>query len=266
MPVQFEQQGHVAVVTLDRPDALNALDLPSLQALRSRLQQCQDDPAIRCIVVTGSGRAFCTGADLKSTRGSPAGYPETLFQRKPEAAEQGLYVRLMDLNDLDLWKPIVAAINGHCLAGGLELALQCDIRIAAETASFGLPEVSVGSIPAVSGVYRLIKATGSSHALQLALTGERIPATRALEIGLVSELVTPQELLSRALQLAQRIAANAPLAVQAVKKLSRQTVHLGEREAQELTELHWGVLRDTADRLEGRAAFAEKRTPVYQGR
>lgn len=266
MPVHLEKREHVAIVTLDRPEALNALDLDSLRLLRALLAQCQDDGEVRAIVVTGAGdRAFCTGADLKSTRGSPATYPQAMFASKDEAATQGLYVRLMDLNDLDLWKPLVAAINGHCLGGGLELALQCDVRIASERATFGLPEVSVGSIPAVAGVYRLMKATGSSHAMQLALTGERVSAARALQTGLVSEVTSAQELLGRAFDIAARIAANAPLAVQAVKKLSRLCAHLSEREAQELTELYWGTLRDTQDRLEGRAAFVEKRPPVWRG-
>jgi enoyl-CoA hydratase/carnithine racemase len=267
MALHFERRDRVALLTLDRPEALNALDLDSLVRLREQLLQFQDDPELRCLVITGAGgRAFCTGADLKATRGSPATHPEAMFGSKAHSARRGLYIRLMDLNDLEVWKPVVAAINGYCLGGGLELALQCDIRIASDTASFGLPEVCVGSIPAVAGVYRLMKATGSSHALQLALTGERISAAQALDCGLVSEVTPGEQMLPRALQIAQRIAANAPLAVQAVKKLSRQAAHLGEREAQELTELHWGLLRDTQDRLEGRAAFAEKRAPVYHGR
>lgn len=267
MPIHFETQEGVAVLTLARPEALNALDVDSLMQMREHLLHFQDDANLRCLVLTGAGeRAFCTGADLKATRAAPAGYAESMFGSKPAAARQGLYIRLMDLNDLDLCKPVVAAINGHCLGGGLELALQCDIRIAADTATFGLPEVCVGSIPAVAGVHRLMRATGTSHALQMALTGERISAAQALACGLVSEITPRDQLLPRALQIAQRIAANAPLAVQAVKKLSRQTPHLGEREAQELTELHWGVLRDTQDRLEGRAAFAEKRAPIYRGR
>jgi enoyl-CoA hydratase/carnithine racemase len=267
MAVHFETQEHVAVLTLDRPEALNALDLATLRQLRDHLRRYRDDPQLRALVLTGAGeRAFCTGADLKATQSSPASYAETMFADKDSAASQGLYIRLMDLTDLDLWKPVIAAVNGHCLGGGLELALQCDIRIASEQASFGLPEVCGGSIPGVAGVYRLTHAVGTSHALQLALTGARISAAQAHAIGLVSACVPREQLLPRALEIAQRIAANAPLAVQAVKKLSRRAPHLGEAEAQELTELHWAALRDTADRQEGRAAFAARRTPLFTGR
>ena len=266
MAVHFETLDQVALLTLDRPDAMNALDIESLRQLRRHLQHYQDEAQLRALVITGQGeRAFCTGADLKGTRASPATYPEAMFKSKSVASEQGLYVRLMDLTDLNLWKPVIAAVNGHCLGGGLELALQCDIRIAAEQATFGLPEVSVGSIPAVAGVYRLIKATGSSHALQMALTGERITAAQALANGLVSEVTPRERLLPRAIEIAQRIARNGPLAVQAVKKLARQTAHLSEADAQDLTELHWGALRDTHDRQEGRAAFADKRPPLFTG-
>ena len=193
--------------------------------------------------------------------------PEALFRAPAPAADMGLYIRLMDLGDLCVFKPLIAAINGHCLGAGLELALQCDMRIASSRASFGLPETAVGSIPAVSGLHRLLKAVPSAHAMQMVLTAERIDAGTAERIGLVSELVEePAGLLDRAFALARRIAVNAPLAVQAVKKLSRQTAHLAEADAQVLTELYWGVLRDTQDRIEGRKAFAEKRAPRYVGR
>lgn len=267
MTVRFDLEGPVAVITLDRPAALNALDVATLRALRERLVEVRDRDDLRVAVLTGAGsRAFCVGADLKGTRSSAASYPEALFRAAEPAADLGLYIRLMDLSDLQLWKPVVAAVNGHCLGAGLELALQCDLRIAARTASFGLPETAVGSIPAVAGLHRLLKAVPAAHAMQMALTGERIDAAEALRIGLVSAAVDPGELLDRALALARRVAANAPLAVQAVKKLSRQTGHLGEADAQQLTELYWGVLRDTADRVEGRQAFAEKRAPRYAGR
>ncbi|CAG2152061.1 Carnitinyl-CoA dehydratase [Cupriavidus yeoncheonensis] len=267
MTVRMEIDGAVAVLTLDRPQALNALDVSALRALRAHLAEVRDRDDLRAAVLTGAGtRAFCAGADLSSTRTSVASYPEALFRAPEQAADLGLYIRLMDLSDLGLWKPLIAAVNGHCLGAGLEIALQCDLRVASQAATFGLPEASVGSIPAVCGLHRLLRAVPSAHAMQMALTGERIDAEQALRIGLVTEAVTPEALLDRALTLATRVARNAPLAVQAIKKLSRQTPHLGESDAQQLTELYWGVLRDTADRLEGRQAFAEKRPPRYMGR
>ncbi len=267
MTVRLDVEDQVALITLDRPEALNALDLAALRELRRCLIEVRDRDDLRVAILTGAGsKAFCAGADLKGTQTSPAPYAEALFRAPTPAADMGLYIRLMDLGELCLFKPLIAAVNGHCLGAGLELALQCDMRIASERASFGLPETGVGSIPAVSGLHRLLKAVPSAHAMQMVLTAQRIDASTAQRIGLVSELVEEPALLDRAFALARRIAGNAPLAVQAVKKLSRQTAHLGEADAQQLTELYWGVLRDTEDRIEGRRAFAEKRAPRYVGR
>jgi enoyl-CoA hydratase/carnithine racemase len=266
MSVRFDTDGAVAVLTLDRPDALNALSVEALRELRAHLVELREREDLRAAVLTGAGkRAFCAGADLKGTQSSPASYPEAAFRGTERAADLGLYIRLMDLGDLGLCKPLVAAVNGHCLGAGLELALQCDLRLASTGASFGLPEARVGSIPGVSGLHRLLRAVPAAPAMQMVLTGERIDAAEAHRIGLVSEVTAPEALLDRALALAQVIASNAPLAVAAIKRLSRQTAHLGESDAQQLTELYWGVLRDTEDRLEGRRAFAEKRPPAYRG-
>jgi E-phenylitaconyl-CoA hydratase len=267
MNIRFETHGAVAVLTIDRQQALNALSVEALRELRTHLAEVRDRSELRAAIITGAGgRAFCAGADLKDTQSSPASYAEAVFQSPERSADLGLYIRLMDLTDLCVWKPVIAAVNGHCLGAGLEIALQCDLRIASSSASFGLPEAKVGSIPAVSGLHRLLKAVPSAHAMQMALTGERIAAAEAHRIGLVTQVVEPEALMDRALALAQAVAANAPLAVQAIKKLSRQTQHLSEADAQQLTELYWGVLRDTEDRLEGRKAFAAKRSPAYTGR
>lgn len=267
MSLSFEVHERVAVLTLDRPESYNALDIATLRLLRQRLEEVRDRDDLHVAVLTGRGpKAFCAGADLKKTTTSAASYAEGVFKSKALSAEVGLYARLIDLNDLDLWKPVIAAVNGHCLGGGLELALQCDLRISASNATFGLPEAVVASIPGVSGVHRLLKAIPAAQAMKMSLTGKSITASDALSWGLVSDVVEPDQLMPTALQIASQIAANGPLAVQAIKKLARQTAHLSDADAQQLTELYWGALRDTDDRREGRAAFAAKRPPQYAGR
>jgi E-phenylitaconyl-CoA hydratase len=267
MAVNMQVEGSVAFITLARPEAMNALNIEALKALRQHLVEFRDRDDLRVCVLSGEGpKAFCAGADLKGTVASTATYPEAMFRSLEQASEQGLYIRLMDLSDLNIWKPTIAAINGYCLGGGLELALQCDIRVASTTAKFGLPEAAVASVPAISGLHRLLKAVPPAHAMKMALTGKPIDARKAQELGLVSDLYEPASLMEEAHEIARQVAKNGPLAVQACKRLARQTAHLSDADAQQLTEMVWGVLRDTQDRQEGRKAFSEKREPRYVGR
>ncbi|MGF6091849.1 enoyl-CoA hydratase/isomerase family protein [Pseudomonas sp. 18173] len=266
MAIQFKIIDHVALITLDAQQSNNALSVSDLMHLRKTLGACQDDEQVRVIVLTGAGeRGFCSGASHKESLLAASGFVAGTLKSRETEAEEGGYSRLFDLSDLDIWKPVIAAINGACLGGGLELALQCDLRIASASATFGLPEVRDATIPAAGGVQYLLRAIPAAHAMKMALTGEPISAQQALNIGLVIELLPQDRLLPAALDLAERIAANGPLAVQSIKRLALQTAHLAPRDFVALAHLHWGLLRDSEDHAEGRMAQVEQRSPKYTG-
>ncbi|VTU23064.1 2,3-dehydroadipyl-CoA hydratase [Variovorax sp. PBS-H4] len=258
MPITTKIEDGVAIVTLDRPEAMNSIDPESNEQLLEIWDEVSSNEEIRVLVLTGAGeRAFCTGADLKKTM-PPADSPARQVFRGG--------AKHFNFGTLQTHKPVLAAINGFALGGGLELALLADIRVCSDNAQFGLPEVRVGSIPGAGGTQRLIRAVGQSDAMRLLLTGDRIDAVEALRIGLVSRVVPLPDLLETALGLARTMAANAPLAMTAVKRLAMMGRELPLAAGLELERQAFGVLRDTEDRLEGRRAFAEKRPPVFRGR
>jgi len=257
MTIKLEVEQGVATVTIDRPDAMNSIDPETAEALIQAWHTISVDDAIRVAVLTGSGgKAFCAGADLKKTPPPSDSFATLRFGREPSPS----------IGTLKCRKPVIAAINGYALGGGLEVALQCDIRVASSTATFGLPEVCLGSTPGAGGTQRMIRAVARSDAMLLLLTGDRIDALEALRIGLVSKVVEPQELMRCALGIARRIAENAPLSVVAVKQLADVGGELPLSASLELDQQVFGLLRDTADRIEGRRAFASKEKPRFSGR
>ncbi len=249
---------HVATITLNRPEALNSIDPETRAELRAAWRRIKEDDDIRVAVLTGAGeKAFCTGSDLKKTMPPKESFAQLAFS---QAASDHL------LADLDTDKPLICAINGYAMGGGLELALACDIRIASDNAQFALSEVRLGSIPGAGGTQRLPRAIGTSNAMLMLLTGDRVDAAEALRIGLVSKVVPQADLLPAALDIAARIAGNAPLSVRAIKRLVHSGLDMPLPAAIDAERYVFGLLRDTEDRIEGRKAFQEKRVPVYRGR
>lgn len=263
MGIVTERRDDVLFVRIDRPETRNALDLAMNRELAEVWRTLRDDPALRVGVVTGTGdKAFCAGADLKEIGAWYASMSasERLAHGRDNPGLGGI------TRNLDARKPVIAAINGACLAGGLELALACDIRVAAEGATFGLPEVRWGLMPGAGGTQRLPRAIPMSIAMEMILTAQPIDARRALSAGLVSAVVTRDELEGSAMELASRIAANAPLAVQAARFATLRGRDLALEDGLELEQLYADPLRETEDVKEGLAAFAEKRPPRYRGR
>lgn len=258
MAVLYEVAEQVATVTLNRPEAMNSLDPETLVEINDAFQRLNADEDVRVAILTGTGdRAFCTGSDLKKTMPPKESFAELTFGRP-----KWLY----PFAGLEIDKPMICAVNGYALAGGMELALACDVRIASTNAQFGQSEVCVGSIPAAGGTQRLPRTVGLSDAMLMMLTGDRIDAEEALRIGLVSRVVPLEDLARAAREIALRIAANAPLAVRAVKRLVREGLDLPLLSAIQSEQFALGLLRDTQDRIEGRLAFQEKRRPAYRGR
>jgi enoyl-CoA hydratase/carnithine racemase len=250
-----ERHGAVLVARLNRPDARNALSPGLIGAIGSALTEAESDHSIRAAVLTGTGdRAFCAGMDLRAFAGG----------EQPDLGEEGPGRGFRRLIEGRLTVPVVAAVNGAAVAGGFELMMGCDVVVASAAAVFGLPEVKRGLFPAGGGTF-LATRIPMAVASELLLTGDTITAARAYELGLVNAVVPPEGVMGAALGYAERIAANGPLGLAAVKELIRLGVSDPEQAAQRLT--HWQqVVFNSADAQEGARAFIERRPPVWQGR
>ena len=255
----YEKDGRIALITINRPERLNAIDPQTSYELLSAFSDFRDDEELWVAILTGSGeRAFSTGNDLVVMSEARSGGGERT--RTPPAPFGGI------TRGFECWKPIIAAINGYCLAGGLEIAASCDIRVAAEHAQFGVPEVTRGIIPAASGTQRLPRMLPKGIALELLITGARFDAEWALRYGLVNYVVPADQVLPKARELAQKICENGPLAVRAAKESALRGLELPFEEGlkQEI-EFSRKVIA-TEDAREGPLAFAQKRKPEYKGR
>ena len=252
----MEEKNGVVQLTLNRPGVMNAFNFEMLRALATAVEGLRLRSDVRVVIITGAGeKAFCAGADLKERAGlRPVQVKEFIFTIR------NLFTTIEELN-----KPVIAAVNGIALGGGTELALACDIRLAATTASMGLTETRLAIIPGAGGTQRLPRLVGRGKAKELIFTGKRVPADEALAIGLVNQVCPPEELLDVCIAMAAKICETGPIAVEQAKYAINRGLE---------TDLHTGLAIEsnaywltipTKDRLEGLAAFREKRKPVYKG-
>ena len=258
VPVTVGAQGRVRVVSINRPEARNALNLETLRSLWRMLQELDEDAGCGAVIVTGSGdRAFVAGADIR------------------ELAERTLYTELGErsrvMRDIcalleTTGKATIAAINGVALGGGLELALACDLRIASTHAKLGLPEINLGIFPGAGGPQRLLRLCGRGVAAELMMTGDLVTADEAMRLGLVNRVVAPDEVEVAAMALATRIAERSSFAIRAIKDSLRAGSNMGQSEAILYDNKLFALCMETEDKSEGVAAFLEKRSPRFVGR
>ncbi len=252
--VQIEREGALAVVTVHRPEKLNALDRDTIAALRAGIEALGGDTEVGAIIVTGSGpKAFVAGADIG----------ELAQQGVLDGAANARHGQALTLAIESAPKPVIAAINGYALGGGLELALACDLRYASTDAKLGLPEVSLGILPGYGGTQRLPRLLGTGKALELIFTGDPIGADEALRVGLVNGVFAPEELMDGVKQVATRILSRGRTAVALAKQAVRRGVHLPIEEGLALEADLFGMISSTGEMKEGMRAFLEKRKPAW---
>jgi E-phenylitaconyl-CoA hydratase len=256
MAVDYEKEGRIAIFTINRPEAMNALNVETLRELQEAMADFRDDPELWVGIVTGAGeKAFCGGADIKDTlpfmkehRQDPWSFPPSIMR------------------GMEMWKPLIAAINGMALGGGLELALACDIRIATDSARLGTPEVTLGLIPGWGGTQRLPRAIPWCNAAELLLMGKLVDAQEAYRIGLVNKVVPQAEVMATAKEYAEAICKAAPLAVRSAKEAMLRGSAMTLEEGLRLENALVAYVMGTEDFAEGIGAFVEKRKPEYKAK
>ena len=253
----YNKKGHIATITLNRPKAKNAFSPEMITLWREYLEKAKEDDDIRVIVVTGKGDTFCSGGDIRDmAEGKLKSWDMKRF------LWDGVHRIVLTLEDLD--KPVIAAINGFALGGGLELAMACDFRIASSKAKFGQPEVNLGLIPGYAATQRLSRLTGLGNALYLLMTADMITSDEALRIGLIQKIVEPDQLMEEVMKIARNILAKGPNAVKKIKKVTRQGILMDFEKGCELEAEEFGSLfGKDSEGEEGMKAFLEKRKPNW---
>lgn len=264
MSIDIVKEDGLHIITINRPERRNALDLPHFGALADAWVDFRDDDDARVAIITGTGKDFSVGADLKSFVPMVTDNIDDLASGKSEIrADAGL---VAVLREFELWKPVIAAVNGTCVAGGMELLLGTDIRIASENATFGIAEPKRGLFPGGGTTVRLPRQIPFPWAMEILLTAEFVDAETAYRMGIVNSVVAQDDLLGTAKEMARKIIANAPLAVEAVKRSVLSTLRMPLKEAFEFELMEAATVFMTEDAKEGPRAFAEKRPPVWQRR
>ncbi|CAB3738562.1 enoyl-CoA hydratase/isomerase family protein [Paraburkholderia rhynchosiae] len=256
MTIEYQVDDGIAVITINRPERLNAMDLEHYQGLSEAWRRVRDDAQVRVAIVTGAGeRAFTAGADIKSFVSQPTEMSEMWLTQRDQLLNRGL----------EVWKPVIAAVNGLSMGGGMTLMFATDIRVAAEHATFSLAEVKRGIVAGNGGTQRVMSQIPYALAMELTLTGDTIDAQTAYRWGLVNKVVPKEQLMDAAMDYARRIAANAPLAVQAAKELAIRSRDMDLNTGLRVEQLVQRLLQATQDAKEGPSAFAEKRPARFQG-
>jgi len=257
MSIDVDVTDGIATITINRPERMNAMDAEHYKGLSQAWTRVRDDADIRVAIITGAGeKSFSAGADIKSFLTAPAGLDAMWLTQRDQLLNRGL----------EVWKPVVAAVNGYCLAGGMTLLLGTDIRVAAEHATFNIAEVKRGILPGNGGTQRILDQLPYAIGMELLLTGDAIDAQKAPHYGLINAVVPKEKLMETARAYAKKIAANAPLAVQAAKESAVRSREMDRTTGLRFEAVINRMLQFTEDAKEGPAAFAEKRPPNFKGR